>query len=467
VLKHHSQFFKSLMVILDGLFLSLAWWIAYFVRFQSGVLLAPGPHVFRHYVAAWFLLLISWGSVFAYLELYQPRRISSHWREVADIFKGSCLALLVFFAFVFLIRDVILSRLVVVSFFVLNLAFLNLSHVGFREGLRALRRRGYNLRHVVIVGFPAQAKQLIDKLRWYRHLGIHIVAIYLISDDNHRDKTTWGETVLENPADLLKLVRESEIDQLFITLPLQEAPKLKEIRSWLGDEPVTIYFVPDLTDLKILGGKMEEFDGLPIISIQDSRLYGWNLISKRVVDIAVGIVALLLFLPLMALIALGIKLTSPGPIFYRQERMGLDGKRFQMLKFRTMVEDAETSTGPVWAADGDSRITPLGRWLRKTSLDELPQLVNVWKGEMSLVGPRPERPPLIAEFRKSIPEYMLRHKVKAGMTGWAQVNGLRGNTSLEQRIEHDIEYIENWSLYQDFKILALTLWRGFLNKSAG
>jgi exopolysaccharide biosynthesis polyprenyl glycosylphosphotransferase len=168
----------------------------------------------------------------------------------------------------------------------------------------------------------------------------------------------------------------------------------------------------------------------------------------------------------MILIALGIKWRSPGNVFYKQERMGLDGQRFQMLKFRTMVDDAERLTGPVWATIDDPRITALGRWLRQTSLDELPQLINVLKGEMSLVGPRPERPPLIQEFRRSIPKYMLRHKMKAGMTGWAQVNGWRGNTSLEKRIEHDLDYIENWSLWRDLKILGLTLFRGFLDKNA-
>jgi exopolysaccharide biosynthesis polyprenyl glycosylphosphotransferase len=183
-------------------------------------------------------------------------------------------------------------------------------------------------------------------------------------------------------------------------------------------------------------------------------------------DLALGGLALILFAPIMILVALGIKWRSRGNVFYKQERMGLDGQRFQMLKFRTMVQDAERLTGPVWATIDDPRITALGRWLRQTSLDELPQLINVLKGEMSLVGPRPERPPLIDEFRRSIPKYMLRHKMKAGMTGWAQVNGLRGNTSLEKRIEHDLDYIENWSLWRDFKILGITLFRGFLDKNA-
>ena len=210
-------------------------------------------------------------------------------------------------------------------------------------------------------------------------------------------------------------------------------------------------------------GRVEEFDDLHIVTLQASPLDGWNAVLKRAADLVIGGFALIIFSPLMALIALGVRLTSPGPILYRQERMGLDGNRFEMLKFRTMVNDAEKLTGPVWAQDYDPRVTGLGYWLRRTSLDELPQLFNVLRGEMSLVGPRPERPPLIEEFRKSIPKYMLRHKVKAGMTGWAQVNGWRGNTSLERRIEHDLDYIAHWSLARDLKILAKTLLVGFRN----
>jgi exopolysaccharide biosynthesis polyprenyl glycosylphosphotransferase len=202
-----------------------------------------------------------------------------------------------------------------------------------------------------------------------------------------------------------------------------------------------------------------------IITLQGSPLYGWNSLLKRAMDIVLGGLALLVLSPLMVLIAVAIKVLSPGPVVYRQERMGLDGERFEMLKFRTMVQGAERLTGPVWATEDDPRVTPVGRWLRRLSLDELPQLINVLRGEMSLVGPRPERPPLIEEFRKSVPKYMLRHKVKAGMTGWAQINGWRGNTSLERRIEHDLDYIEHWTPWHDLKILALTLLVGFRKRT--
>jgi exopolysaccharide biosynthesis polyprenyl glycosylphosphotransferase len=211
---------------------------------------------------------------------------------------------------------------------------------------------------------------------------------------------------------------------------------------------------------------VEEFDGHPIVTLSGSPMYGWNQVSKRLFDLAVTIPLLIACLPVFAVIAVLIKATSRGPVLYTQERMGYDGRILRMIKFRTMHEHAEQDTGEVWAQKDDPRRTRLGALLRRTSLDELPQLWNVFKGEMSLVGPRPERPVFVEEFRHRFPRYMLRHRVKAGMTGWAQVQGWRGNTSLEKRLEHDLYYIQNWSLLLDIKILWLTLWRGFVHPNA-
>ena len=463
MLKRHSQFFKGLMVVNDLFFISLAWWLTYSARFHTGLFPSPEPYVFQHYFVAWLMILVIWPTVSVLLDLYRPRRLSTHWHEAADVLKGSCLALLVFLGVIFLLREIILSRIVVVLFFALAFGLLNISRLTVREGLRFLRRRGYNLRHVAVIGMPRQAQRLVQKLEWYRHLGLHVAAVSWIGDIAASERDGCNEMALRSQEDILSLVKAGDIDQVFITLPLNEASRLKSIRDWLGDEPVTTYFVLDLGDLSLLGGNVEAFDGLQIISLQDSPLYGWHALLKRALDLGVGGTALIVVSPLMGLIALGIKFTSSGSIFYRQERMGLDGKRFQILKFRTMIKEAENLTGPTWAMENDPRVTALGCWLRRFSLDELPQLLNVLRGEMSLVGPRPERPLLIDEFRKSIPKYMLRHKVKAGMTGWAQVNGWRGNTSLEARIQHDLYYIENWSLWRDIKILARTVFDGFID----
>jgi Undecaprenyl-phosphate glucose phosphotransferase len=227
-----------------------------------------------------------------------------------------------------------------------------------------------------------------------------------------------------------------------------------------------IKVVPGAYEFLSLRGGIDELDDLPIVSLQSSPLYGWNTVFKRIFDLILGTFLLVFTFPIMFIIAFLVKWTSEGPIFYKQERIGMDGCSFQMLKFRTMRVNAEKETGPVWAKESDPRRTKVGTFLRKTSLDELPQLFNVMKGEMSLVGPRPERPIFVEKFRDRIPSYMLRHKIKAGMTGWAQVNGWRGNTSLEKRIEHDLYYIENWSIGFDFKILFMTFWKGFFSKSA-
>jgi Undecaprenyl-phosphate glucose phosphotransferase len=447
------------MLVNDLFFLSVSWWLAFWLRFFSGLIPQPESYVFQAYVIAWLLVLATWSAVFLLLDLYRPRRISSHWREAADIVRGSGLAVLVFLGIVFLLHDIVLSRLVVIFFWLLSVAFLNLSHVACREGLRYLRRRGYNLRHVLVIGTPVEAGRLIQKLEWHRHLGLRIAAVHLTEESGPAPAT--DAKLIRGSAEILPIIRSGAVDQVFVALPLDQMAKLNEIPGWVGDEPVTVHVVPDLGEFGTLSGAVEKFDGLHVITLQDSSMYGWNSFLKRTMDITLGTLALFVFSPLLVLIAGAIKILTGGPVFYRQERMGLDGTRFEMLKFRTMIEGAEDASGPVWAADDDPRVTPVGQWLRKTSLDELPQLLNVLRGDMSLVGPRPERPPLIAEFRRAIPRYMLRHKVKAGMTGWAQINGWRGNTSLERRIEHDLDYIEHWSPWRDMKILALTLLFGF------
>ena len=465
MLRRYNEFFKSLMRLSDLLFVSFAWWLAYGLRFHSTLFGTPENHVVRHYVVAWLMILLVWAAVFEALDFYRPRRLSTHWREIFDLLKCSALALLIFLGVLFLVREIVLSRVVVILFWTATLFLLNFSHLLMREGLRFVRRRGYNLRHMVIAGTAEQSERLLESLNLHRHLGHRVVALYPM-DPTPRESVRNELKVITDRAELLTAVQSGQVDGVFVTLPLEQSSRIREIQQWFADESVDLYFVPDLGKLSRVHGNIEEFDGMQIISLRASGLYGWNSVLKRGMDLTVGAVALILSLPSMLAIAAVIKLTSFGPVLYRQQRMGLDGRRFEMLKFRTMVDNAERMTGPVWSVDDDPRVTSIGRWLRRTSLDELPQLMNVLRGEMSLVGPRPERPPLIEEFRKTIPKYMLRHKVKAGMTGWAQVNGWRGNTSLERRIEHDLEYIENWSLWRDVKILVLTLLAGFRHSRA-
>ena len=271
--------------------------------------------------------------------------------------------------------------------------------------------------------------------------------------------------VVGNYADLPRLLARGGVDQIIIALPLADHEKIGRIIESIGDAMVDVRIVPDFHQFIQLGSQVEEFDGLPVVSLASTPLAGFNRVLKRSLDLVFGTLFLVASLPMMALVAGIVRLTSQGPIFFFQERVGLDGRPFKIYKFRTMREDAEAD-GAKFAVDGDPRTTTVGRILRKLSLDELPQLVNVIAGDMSLVGPRPERPVFIEEFRQRVPKYMLRHKVQAGITGWAQVHGWRGNTSIEKRIEYDLYYIEHWSLALDLKIIGLTLLNSFRDRNA-
>ena len=314
-----------------------------------------------------------------------------------------------------------------------------------------------------MVGDGSQADFLIERLKELKPIGIHLSGSISLAEQSSENPDSKFLGRLE---ELPQIIQQQRIDQVFISLSLKEQHRLEELKDLLSEQWVDVRIVPDLGSFRTLHTDIESFAGMPLVTLVQSPMTGWNQVLKRLLDLAGAILALILFSPLMLLIAFLVKITSPGPILYRQQRMGLDGKTFFTLKFRSMRQDAEKQTGAVWATENDTRRTTLGVYLRRFNLDELPQLFNVLNGEMSLVGPRPERPVLIEEFKSKIPNYMLRHKVKAGITGWAQINGWRGNTSLEKRIEHDLYYIERWSVWLDLKILLLTVFKGFVDPNA-
>jgi len=306
-------------------------------------------------------------------------------------------------------------------------------------------------------------RQCVASLRARPEVGLRVIGV--LADKPVRSFEP-GVPVLGGYAQLKSVLREHRIDQVVVALPREDTALLEKVLADLDDEFVSVRIVPDLLHVMTLQSSVEEIDGLPVICLRESPLVGWAAVQKRAFDVVVSGLALLLGAPFLLAIALAVRLTSGSPVLYGQERMGLDGRLFRMLKFRTMVHGAERESGPVWTVEDDPRRTRLGAFLRRTSLDELPQLWNVLRGDMSLVGPRPERPVFIEQFRREVPGYMLRHKVKAGCTGWAQVHGWRGNTSLHERVEHDLYYIQNWSLGLDLRILLMTLWRGVLHRNA-
>lgn len=461
MLKKHAKFFENLLFIADLAVIGMSWFLAYYIRFYGGMFsVEKGIPPFNIYLYLIIPILFIWGFVFKAFGLYRPKRISSYISEVFDIVKACLFSVLILISITFFFRQYEYSRLVFLFFFLMTVSALVMERIIFRETLRYLRRKGYNLRYALIAGTGKLAHDALKRIELHPDLGLKVIG-FLSNDDPNLE--IIGIPVIGSYKDIRKTINEKDIDQVIIALPVEEHALAIELLKDIGNEMVDIKVIPDICEFMTLRGGVDELDGLPVISLQDTPLYGWNMVMKRAADIIFSIAILIITAPLMILIAILIKITSQGAVFYKQERIGLDGTRFFVYKFRTMHVNAEEKTGPVWAKADDERRTTLGAFLRKTNLDELPQFLNVLKGDMSIVGPRPERPVFVDQFKKSVPQYMLRHKMKAGITGWAQVNGWRGNTSIEKRIEYDLYYIENWSLMFDLKIILMTLWRGFKN----
>ena len=460
MLKAHSRLFEHVTLGVDLVIIAACWVLAYVVRFW--VFRAAVIPPFEGYALQLVPILVVWGFAFRAFDLYRPNRLGSRVSEWFDVAKGSTLGVLVLVAVMtFAFRGYDYSRIVILLFWVESIVAASLSRALFREGLRLARRHGYNQRYALVVGGGEPAAEVLRVLRRRADVGIRVLG--LLSDKREvPDNVRW----LGGIEDIRAALDRQPVDIVFIALPHADYSRLTTVLSGIGDDPVAIHLVPDVFGLASLRGGVEEFETVPFIHLRESPLYGWNRVLKRAFDLVFGALTLVLLAPAMLAVVAALKLTSPGPVLYRQERMGVDGRRFRMLKFRTMRVDAEAETGPVWTRPDDPRRTRVGAFLRRTSLDELPQLFNVLRGEMSLVGPRPERPSFVEEFRRRVPGYMLRHKVKAGITGWAQVNGWRGNTSIEKRIECDLYYIERWSLGFDLKILIQTLWYGLRNRNA-
>lgn len=466
MLKKYSQLFLSALIISDSLVILFSWIAAYYLRFHSGwIPLFNGIPPVEQYQELLIPVLILFLINFKVIGLYQPLRGKSPWVDYYNIIKANTISVLILSAILFFYRDESYSRVVVGIFWLTATFLLVVSHMLIRNVLMMIRRRGRNLRCVLIAGAGELGREVAERIDLHPEMGFKIVGFLTTQK---KKVGTWisGYPVLGLLDDVSKFIKSHEVDKLFITLPMKSQDHFERVLFNLGEESVDIKVVPDLLQYMSLSGGVDNFDGLPIVNLTESPLYGWNIVFKRATDIAISFLAIVLTSPLMILIALLIKLESRGPVFYIQERVGLDRKVFNMYKFRSMATEAESETGPVWTKENDERRTRLGALLRKTSLDELPQFFNVFTGDMSMVGPRPERPVFVEDFKKSVPHYMLRLKMKAGITGWAQVNGWRGNTCLEKRIEHDLYYIKHWSWFFDIKILIKTLWNGFINRHA-
>jgi Undecaprenyl-phosphate glucose phosphotransferase len=326
-----------------------------------------------------------------------------------------------------------------------------------------LRRAGYNRDRVIVVGAGPVGQDLVARIHRQPRLGYDVIGCV---DDNSARKRARGVPVVGRTADLGQVVDDTGADEVLIALPGASRQELLALITASHREGLTIRVFPDMYEMLTGEVKVSDLDGMPLLTVREVALSGWRRSLKRVFDVLVSAAVVIPLSPLMLTLAVLVKLESPGPVFYVQERMGLDARPFPILKFRSMRLGAEADTGAVWARRDDPRRTRVGHFMRSTNLDELPQLFNVLLGHMSIVGPRPERPEFVAEFRRQIPRYMERHREKAGLTGWAQVNGLRGDTSIEERTKYDLYYIENWSLLFDFKIIAKTVLTAFRDPNA-
>ncbi|MEQ1758975.1 MAG: undecaprenyl-phosphate glucose phosphotransferase [Vicinamibacterales bacterium] len=477
MVKRYNQLLVACYVVSDMFLASWAFLLAYLIRFESGLVpVTKGFPPLDQYLNVLPFVAVLTPLAYQLQGVYRLRRGRSRIDDFFAVLIGSILAVVLGIVTTLYVQTYYaseasratgayeVSQLVWLLFLGLNVVLTSLSRETIRELLERRWRAGIGLKRILIAGSGDLGRMVADRVLQHRELGYQVVGF--VDDRAGGDHIGYrGLPLLGTLSEVGEIAQREKVDHLYVALPLEEHSKLLDLVELTSRECLDVKVVPDLLQFIALRARLEDLDGLPIININDVPLQGVNAWIKRAIDVALSLGALLVIAIPAAIIATLVKLTSRGPIFYRQERMGLDGKAFTVFKFRSMPLNAEASSGPVWADDDDPRVTTLGKWLRRFDLDELPQFWNVLKGDMSIVGPRPERPFFVEQFKHRIPQYMLRHKVKAGITGWAQVNGWRGNTSLEKRIEFDLYYIENWSVTLDIKIMWLTLVRGMIKST--
>lgn len=471
MIKNNQQHFNRLHVVFDAIVVVLSYAFAWWLKFASGIVDREiGVLSFEFYMKALILIVPLYLLLYYAFNLYAPKRVQGRRLELSNIIMANTVGILIVFAGFFLVLSYSeeaknFSRSMFVYFYVINIIFEEIERLFIRAFLRSIRRRGYNQKHILLVGYSKAAEQYIDRIKQNPQWGYDVQGIL---DDNIARGTIYkGVKVIGSIGNLEYILPQNKLDEIAITLGLEEYYKLSKIVAECEKSGVHTKFIPDYGNIIPTRPYTEDLLGLPVINIRYVPLSNtFNALIKRLTDIIGAVVCIIVFSPLMLASAILVKTTSHGPLIFKQERVGLHNKPFKMYKFRTMYVQTEEEEKKGWTQKNDPRVTRVGAILRKTSLDEFPQLFNVLKGDMSLVGPRPERPQYVEKFREEIPRYMIKHQVRPGMTGWAQVNGYRGDTSIQKRIECDLYYIENWTLGLDFKILFLTVFKGFINKNA-
>jgi len=459
VIKSNQKYFNRLHVVLDAIIIAASYGLSWGIKFYD-----DGRTMMNHmYIVGLICIIPMYLILYLIFNVYSPKRVQTIKEEISNIIKSNTVGLVIFIMALYMLHQPHFSRQMMFIFYIIN----NTAEIIFRNlirwGLRKIRNRGFNQKHILLVGYSRAAEGYIDRIKANPQWGYHIMGIL---DDNVKTGTKYrGEQVIGEISRLDDILLENELDEIAITLGIAEYAKLEKIVAICEKSGVHTKFIPDYNNFIPTRPYTEDLLGLPVINIRHVPLNGgFNKFIKRFTDIVGSFLLIILFSPIMLAVALAVKVSSKGSVIYKQERVGLHNRNFVMYKFRSMKINRCDELH--FTTQNDDRTTKIGRFIRKCSLDELPQLFNVLKGDMSLVGPRPERPEFVEQFKEQIPRYMIKHQVRPGMTGWAQINGYRGNTSIQKRIEYDLYYIENWTLWFDIAILFQTIFKGFVNKNA-
>ena len=455
MLRKYGQVFITLFICSDVLLIFLLWIALYIAAGYLSSNRVVSVEDFSNQLRIFIIFIPVYLFSTQKFDFYAPRRFSNYYSEFIKVLKVISFVIVVSFFLGYITRILQYNRIFILVFWGFSVILIFIYHVLVEHTLRHFRARGSNLRKILIVGGGELAKKSALKFLEHREFGLNVIGF--VTNKKQATADISNIPVLGKYDELHKVILQESPDIVFFALPANEERLTRLLIEKIGDEPVDIKIALDIVGVFLLKNSVSEIDGIPIITLRERHFIGFQGIIKRTFDLIFSLIVILFATPFFVLLAILIKLSSSGPIFYIQERVSLDGKKFRLIKFRTMLENAEQNTGPVWTAANDPRRTRVGIWLRKTGLDELPQFLNVLKGEMSIVGPRPERPEFLAEFKRLYPHYMFRHAVRTGITGLAQVHGLRGNTSLEKRLKYDLDYINNYSFWSDIKIILMTI----------
>ena len=472
MIKNNQSKFNFLHVLFDALVIAASYGLAFhlIINLRLGLEGTPGALPAEVYFRALIVIIPLYVVLYGIFNLYAPKRIQSRRREFANICKANIIGLMLVTFILYAGRNHAgigpymrnFSTRMIIVFFGINIVLETLFRNLLRNALHRLRANGFNQKHMILVGYSAAAEGFIEKNRDNPEWGYHILGI--LSDSLEKGSTVDGVSVLGDLSDLRNVIDSNELDEIVVTLPLQNYMYLEPIVNICEKSGVHTMFIPDYHNIIPTTPYIEDLEGLPIVHIRHVPLTNpFNAVIKRITDMCGAVAAIIIFSPIMLITALAVKLTSKGPVIYAQERVGLHNKTFKMYKFRSMYVQTPEEEASRWTTKGDPRVTRVGRFIRRFNIDEMPQFFNVLKGDMSLVGPRPERPQFVEKFKEEIPRYMIKHQVRPGITGWAQINGYRGDTSIRRRIDFDLYYIENWTFGLDIKILFQTVFKGFKN----